>query len=58
MKNAFINSSGVLTCYGYVEMNNTDTPVTVDDDFDMPIGVAQYNPTTATWSVPATQGGA
>ncbi|MFI5443670.1 hypothetical protein [Polaromonas sp. UC242_47] len=33
MKKAFIDASGVLTAWGYVDSNGTDLPVDVPDDF-------------------------
>ncbi|RBL87911.1 hypothetical protein DDE05_00640 [Streptomyces cavourensis] len=34
MKNAFVDKSGVLTAWGYMESNNQDRKIVVDDGFD------------------------
>lgn len=40
--NAFIDMNGILTGYGFAELNNDDTLVDVPDDFAMVPGAAQY----------------
>lgn len=42
MKNAFINAAGVLTAWGFMESNNGDTAVPVDDDFDLEPGIWRW----------------
>lgn len=42
MRNAFINTSGVLTSHGYAESNNDDQLVVVADDFDKEPGKWKY----------------
>ena len=43
MKNAFINSSGVLMAWGFTSTNaDGQTAIAVDDDFSMPPGSTQY----------------
>lgn len=40
--NAFIDGSGVLVAWGYMESNNDDTLVEVSDTFNKAPGTAQY----------------
>jgi hypothetical protein len=42
MKRAFINSSGLLTAFGYVSSNGTDTAIEVAEDFALESGKWQY----------------
>jgi hypothetical protein len=42
MKNAFVDSNGVLVSFGYAGSNGSDILVEVPDDFDMPTGATQY----------------
>lgn len=41
--NAFINSLGVLTAYGYMPENGTDTPVPVAEGFNLQPGAWQWS---------------
>lgn len=42
MKNAFVNSAGILTGWGYAASNGTDAVVQVADDFNLAPGAWQY----------------
>lgn len=42
MKNAFIDTNGVLTSWGYAESNNDDVLIEVPDDFDKEPGKWKY----------------
>jgi hypothetical protein len=42
MKYAFVDSSGVLVAWGFMETNNSDTKIAVDLDFDLAPGQWQY----------------
>lgn len=50
MKNAFVDSNGTLTSWGYAEANGSDTLVEVSDDFAEIPGQVQYIPSTNTWA--------
>lgn len=42
MKSAFIDANGVLTAWGFMESNNSDTKIDVDLDFNLEPGQWQY----------------
>ena len=43
MKNAFVDSNGVLSAFGFMEANGKDTIVPVPDDFDGGLGKVRYD---------------
>lgn len=49
MKNAFINSRGVLTSWGYADSNNEDSLVKVPDDFCLAPGTVKTGDGGKTW---------
>ena len=52
--NAFIDSNGVLTSWGYADSNNDDALIEVPDDFDLMPGSVRTSDGGQTWvPVPA-----
>jgi hypothetical protein len=49
MKNAFINSNGVLTTWGYADSNNDDALIVVPDDFNLSPGAVKTSDGGQTW---------